>query len=72
MKKNSIIVLAVVAMLFAGCDNKNSTGHEHDSEGNHTENVHEHEDGSLHEHHEDTEQTQEKFKVEGDSASIKK
>jgi uncharacterized lipoprotein YehR (DUF1307 family) len=72
--KNSIIVLAVTALLFAGCDNKKSSGHEHDSNGNHTntESVHEHKDGSVHKDHQDAEHTQEEFKVESDSTSVKK
>ena len=71
--KNSIIILALTAFLFAGCDNKKSNGHEHDSNGNHTntESTHEHEDGSVHKDHQDAEHTQEEFKVKSDSTSNK-
>jgi PBP1b-binding outer membrane lipoprotein LpoB len=68
-----ILSLAIAALLFAGCGNKNSNEHAHDSEGNHinTENVHEHEDGSVHENHQDAEHHQEDFKVESDTTAVK-
>ena len=72
--KNSIIVLAITALLFAGCDTKDSYGHghEHDSEGGHTksESVHKHSGGLVHEDHKDNEHTQEEFKVNTDSSHI--
>lgn len=71
MRKKSIIILAVTALLFAGCRNTKEEGHDHDSDGNHTntESVHEHDDGSVHEDHKDAEHSQEEFKVESDSTS---
>lgn len=68
-----IVSLAVAAVLFAGCGNKKSNEHSHDSEGNHTntESVHEHEDGSVHEDHQDAEHHQEEFKVESDTSAVK-
>lgn len=64
--------MAIVALLFAGCGNKKSNEHSHDSEGNHThtKGVHEHEDGSVHEDHDDAEHHQEEFKVESDSSAL--
>ena len=68
---NSIMILVMTAMLFAGCNNDNSNGHEHDSDGNHinAEGVHEHEDGSVHEDHSGADHTQEEFKVDSDSTN---
>ena len=65
--------LAIVSLLFAGCGNNKNNDHSHDSEGNHitTESVHEHEDGSIHEDHQDSEHHQEEFKVNSDSSSVK-
>jgi PBP1b-binding outer membrane lipoprotein LpoB len=65
--KKSILSLAIVALLFAGCSNKKSNEHSHDSEGNHTntESVHEHED------HQDVEHHQEEFKVASDTSAVK-
>lgn len=73
MSKNSIILLAIAALLFAGCGNKKSNEHSHDGEGahEHTDGTHEHEDGSVHEDHQDAEHFQEEFKVESDSNSVK-
>jgi len=63
--KKSILSLAIVALLFAGCSDKKNNEHSHDGEAHeHTTGTHEHEDGSTHEHH------QEEFKVENDSTSI--
>jgi len=55
--KKSILSLAIVALLFAGCSDKKNNEHSHDGE------AHEHTTGT-HEHH------QEEFKVENDSTSI--
>lgn len=62
--KNSIILFAIAAFLFAGCGNKKSQEHSHDGED-----THKHEDGSVHGDHEDGVHSQEEFKV--DSATIK-
>jgi putative ABC transport system permease protein len=71
--KNPILLLAIAALLFAGCRDKKSNEHEHDGEAahDHTEGVHKHEDGSEHEDHQDTEHTQEEFRVGSDSISNK-
>lgn len=71
--KKSILSLAVMAFFFTGCNEKKSSKHSQDSEGNHTntESVHEHEDGSVHEDHHDAEHHQEEFTVESDSSTMK-
>lgn len=68
--KNSIILFAIAALLFAACGNK-SQEHAHDGEDahEHAADTHEHEDGSVHDDHEDGEHSQEEFKV--DSTTIK-
>ena len=67
--KISIITLALLSLFFASCTNSN--GHDHDADGNHvdTENVHVHEDGSVHVDHEEGEHKQEAFKVKTDSTA---
>lgn len=67
--KNSILVLAIASLLVAGCDNKNTEDHAHDADGNHMENegTHQHEDGAVHEDHEEVKQ--EEFTAPVDSAS---
>ncbi len=72
---NSLIKLLIaLAIVFAGCGENKSNAHDHDSNGNHinTENVHQHEDGSVHENHTDSDHTQEEFKVNTDTSIIKK
>ncbi|MBA3986891.1 MAG: hypothetical protein H0X63_10055 [Flavobacteriales bacterium] len=71
--KNSLILLALAALLFAGCGNKKSNVHEHDSVGNHTNmgSVHQHEDGTVRLDIQDDEYIQQEFKIEIDSASNK-
>lgn len=69
--KNSIILFAIAAFLFAGCGNKKSQEHSHDGEDahDHAGDTHQHDDGSVHGDHEDSEHSQEEFKV--DSTTIK-
>lgn len=71
--KKTIVSIAIIALLFAACRENKNDEHSHDSEGNHTntESVHEHEDGSLHEDHQDAEHHQEEFMVNSDSTSVK-
>jgi putative ABC transport system permease protein len=67
-----ILSLAIAALLVAGCGNKKSNEHSHDGEAahEHTEGMHKHEDGSVHEDHHDAEHHQEEFKVESDSSAV--
>ena len=62
-----------MAIVFAGCADKKSNTHEHDSLGNHinTDDFHVHEDGSVHANHTNEEHTQEEFKISRDSSDIK-
>jgi hypothetical protein len=70
--KKSMLTAAILALFFAGCTNNKSNEHSHDGDAhNHAKGTHVHEDGSVHEDH-DSEHHQEEFKVEGDSAAIKK
>lgn len=65
-----ILSLAIAALLFAGCGNKKSNEHSHDGDA-HEHTTGTHEDGSVHEDHQDAEHHQEEFKVESDSSSVK-
>lgn len=69
--KNSILIFAIASLLVAGCGNKNTEDHAHDADGNHMEDegTHQHEDGAVHEDHEEAGLKQEEFTAPADSAS---
>jgi hypothetical protein len=69
--KKSIISMAFIAFVFAGCNTNNNNEHQHNSDGSHIDSkkVHQHEDGSTH-HHQGVEHHQEEFKVETDSTIL--
>ncbi len=69
--KNSILVFAVASLLLVGCGNKKTEDHAHDADGNHTEaeGTHQHEDGAVHDDHEEVELKQEEFTAPTDSAA---
>ena len=62
--KKTFISLSIAAILFAGCNSNQSKEHK-EQEG-----IHVHEDGSLHEHHQDTTLQQEEFTVSSDTAVL--
>ncbi len=63
--KNSILVLATATLFIVGCGS--GADHAHDEHGNHPEGTHTHEDGTVHEDHEESDLKQEEFIVEPDS-----
>lgn len=64
--KKIVLSLAVIAFMFASCGEKNSTSHSHEGKeaDEQAPKTHQHEDGSVHDEHQ-----QEEFKVELDSVS---
>ncbi|HSI74646.1 MAG TPA: hypothetical protein VK957_02070 [Lunatimonas sp.] len=67
-----LLSLAIAAFLFTGCGNKKNSEHSHDGDAHgHTSGTHEHEDGSVHDDHDDAEHHQEEFKVGSDSSTLK-
>ncbi|HSO85947.1 MAG TPA: hypothetical protein VLQ91_05305 [Draconibacterium sp.] len=65
MKKLLPIIL-IFTLLLAGCSGDQS------KENNPAEKTHQHEDGSVHESHEEEKQEQEEFSVSADTLSIQK
>ncbi|MBA3285879.1 MAG: hypothetical protein ACR2GN_09170 [Bacteroidia bacterium] len=67
--KNSLLLMAFAAILFAGCG---GSTHDH-TDGNdtheHTSGSHTHDDGTTHDDHH--EMQQEEFNVETDTATVK-
>lgn len=63
--------MAVIAIVFAGCNTNNNNEHQHNSDGSHidSEKV-QHEDGSTHQDHQGAEHHQEEFQVETDSTIL--
>ncbi len=59
-----LVSIAIAAFLFAGCSGNQNKEQEH------TEDIHKHDDGSVHENHEeDSEIRQEEFTVPADTPS---
>lgn len=74
MRNSSIILFISILLLLSACTGKSDNNDNQNSTENHstTEGVHVHDDGTVHQNHEDTEHNQEEFKVDGDSTPIKK
>jgi hypothetical protein len=67
--KNSIALFCIAALLSVGCGNKNSSEHSHDGEDAHEHGTHQHEDGTIHDDHDEENHQQEEFKVKPDSTA---
>lgn len=64
--KKSLAIILLFALVLAACSNNQS------KENNPAEKTHQHEDGSVHESHEEEKQEQEEFSVSADTLSVQK